>query len=160
MPLIPRVSRRAKGGSLRGGTHGEFIHICLPENDGPGLFQTQNSLRAVSRNKVSENPGRAGSQHPFRAHIVLDRHRNTCQRPCQLSPVYSTLDLFCLSEGSLPVQRHITVQSFFLFFDDVKDRLHGLFYSHLFLPDCCSQFHSRHMCQFHGNPPTQMSAAP
>ena len=53
MLQIPGILGCSKIGSLRGTSHGKFIHVCFPDNHRSCFFQIQNSLCRKCRSEIS-----------------------------------------------------------------------------------------------------------
>ena len=75
------VSGHAVGGVLRGGAHGELVHIRFPEYDPSGPAETGHGGGLERRDVPFENPRCARRGLPQGAEIVLDRNRDPCERP-------------------------------------------------------------------------------
>ena len=141
MLRIPWVACGAVGRGLRGGAHGEFVHVGLADDHRPGPLQVPERLRRIGGDEIPQHPGGAGGPHPRRAQIVLDGHGDSRQRACQLSRLDAPLDFPGPLQGLFLIDRNVAVQRVLLLLYPAKGRLHGLRGRGSSRPDGGSQFH-------------------
>ncbi len=76
---IPGISRRAESGTLRGGTHGKFIHVGLAQGNIIFCLQFFDDSSIIGGYPVFQHLRSGGASLAFDAHIVFDSARNAGQ---------------------------------------------------------------------------------
>ncbi len=76
---VPRIARAAPRGVFRGGTHGKFVHVRAPHQDGAGLAELRDDGGVVRRDITGENFRRAGTGIALDIENVLDRDRDAAE---------------------------------------------------------------------------------
>ena len=149
MLRIPRIFHRPKIRSLRGASHGKFIHVRLSDDDYARVFHPFHRLRRIGRKKILQDLRTAGGPKPLRAQIVLYNRRYSGQRVGQLSRRDPFLYLLRLLQHRFPVHRHTAVQLPVQLLYPVQrlpDRFHGAGFSCLYRS---AQLQGRHTHQTH-----------
>ena len=117
---IPGVPGRAEVGGLRGGAHGELVHVRLAGEDGARRPELLHDRGVVGRDEVVEDPGAAGRPDPLRAEDVLQGDGDPGQRP-DLALSDLLVGLRRLGQGRLPHQGDVGVDLLFHGVDPPED---------------------------------------
>ena len=77
---VPGIAGDAEIRRLRGGAHGELVHVRLADEDGALVAQLLHHRAVIGRHEVVEDPRAAGRAVPLRALDVLERDGDAGKR--------------------------------------------------------------------------------
>ncbi len=85
---ISRIRGGPKGRVFRGASHGKLIHVRLPENHRPRLFQILRHRSVEGGMPVFQHLTATGSGSSLKTHVVLENHRNPAKRSGEFFPSF------------------------------------------------------------------------
>jgi hypothetical protein len=110
-----------EGAIFAGRAHGEFVHGQLAHEHRTGLGQFGHHRGLVGGDEVFQDAGAAGGGHGSGAEHILDSQGDAAQRPAL--PVFpGNIGLFCLSQGTFPIQGQVGLNFGFDGFNPGKHR--------------------------------------
>ena len=118
---------------FRSGTHGEFVHVGLAQENGFIFTQISDNMSVIHRDKIIQNMRRAGSAQSFGTDVVFDGARNAGQRFDSFAGGDHGVHFGCLGQRVFFVQRHIGADFVLHFLDAVIYRFGQLYRAELFI---------------------------
>ena len=109
-----------EGAVLRGGAHGELVHVGLAQHDAARCLQFFPHGGTVGGDEVLQHPGGAGGLHPFGADVILHRHRHAAQGMDFLPRCPALVRLVGLLQGFLLRDGHEGTHFVFYLMDSCK----------------------------------------
>ena len=108
--LVERVHDLTEIGGLVARTHGEFVHVGLPDDDCTGSFELFDSGSSVGSDKVFENLGSGRGARTFDAHIVLHGDGDSVEGAQCLAFSTTLVGFGCLLKSAFVQYANVGVQ--------------------------------------------------
>ena len=125
--FVERILDRAVVRGFVAGTHGEFVHVRLADDDGACGFELFECRCSVGGNKVVENLGGGRGACAGQAHVVLHGDRDAIEGAQRLAFGAALVAFLSAFEGAIVQHRNIGVQILcrFNFFEGGLSELFG-----------------------------------